>query len=144
MADSALQSSDESDAPAQAAALSATLASAKGRNTDGDDGLIAAETLKLGIETRHLRLRYFDERLSVALKRMAIPAGTLAAAGLVAMAWSASQDHALVVEPFSTLPAFRRRREVRSCARQGAPLEPMPGRIRQCASTGRTGSLAGC
>jgi len=102
---------DESDAVGEAA-LALALATRRRRRSGGpapQDALIAAETAKLAVETRQLRLRHVNERLSVALKLMAVGAGVLALAGLAAMALLASRDHAVVIEPFTAPPDFAQR-----------------------------------
>src|SRR5580704_10237168 len=111
MADDEDIEADIGDEPAHEVLLGAALAhaEARGRAAGVEAQLIAAEAEKLTLETRHLALRFFNERLSVALKLGVIGLGALIAVGLAAMAWSASQDRALVVEPFSAPPSFAQR-----------------------------------
>ena len=55
-------------------------------------------------QSRHLRLRHFNERMNVGLKLLTIAIGAAVAIGLGVMVWSAANDHGLVVQPFQVPP----------------------------------------
>ena len=64
----------------------------------------ALQVQHLEDQSRHLRLRHFNERLNVGLKLLTIAIGAAVAIGLGAMVWSAANDHGLVVQPFQVPP----------------------------------------
>ena len=55
-------------------------------------------------QERHLRLRYFGDRLRIGLQILGILAGLAVAAFLGAMAWNAHEDHGVAIEAFSVPP----------------------------------------
>ncbi|MGZ6016020.1 MAG: hypothetical protein ACXWKM_09775, partial [Phenylobacterium sp.] len=61
------------------------------------------------IHHRHLQLRYFGDRLRVALQLLAVAGGAAIAIVLAAVAWSAHNDRSLVVEAFSAPPDLAQR-----------------------------------
>jgi tetratricopeptide (TPR) repeat protein len=61
------------------------------------------------LQLAHLRVRRWKDRFSLALQALGLAAGVAAAAVIGAMAWTAHQDHGLVIEAFSTSPAFAQR-----------------------------------
>ena len=60
-------------------------------------------------QKRHLRLRYFGDRLRIGLQLLGIVFGLAIAAALSAMVWQAHEDHGLVVEAFSVPPDLAQR-----------------------------------
>ena len=50
---------------------------------------------------RHLALKFFGDRLRIAIELLAVALGLMIVIGLGVMVWQASQDHGLVVESFS-------------------------------------------
>ena len=81
------------------------------------DAFLDQQTLLTQLQTEHLheqrelvlsRLRWgrFSDRMKAVLQVMTAVVGLGVVAGVAAMAWNASQDRSLVVEPFSAPPAF--------------------------------------
>jgi tetratricopeptide (TPR) repeat protein len=64
----------------------------------------ALQVEHLADQSRHLRLRHFNERLTVALKLMTAAVGLLAAIAIGVMAWQAHEDHGLTIAAFSVPP----------------------------------------
>ena len=60
------------------------------------------------LQHKHLRLRFFGDRLRIGLQMLAIGFGLALAIGVAAMAWQAHQDHGLVIDAFSTPPDLAR------------------------------------
>jgi tetratricopeptide (TPR) repeat protein len=58
------------------------------------------------LQLAHLRVRRWKDRMSLALQAFGVAGGAAIAVGLGVMAWTASQDRALVIEPFSSPPGF--------------------------------------
>ncbi|MFI4934279.1 MAG: hypothetical protein ACHP7N_06645 [Caulobacterales bacterium] len=58
---------------------------------------------------RHLRLKYFGDRLRIGLQLLAIILGLFVVVGLGALVWQAHEDHGLVVEAFSVPPDLAQR-----------------------------------
>jgi len=56
------------------------------------------------LQHRHLALKFFGDRLRIALELVAVAFGLALLLGLGDMAWQASQDHGLVIEAFSVPP----------------------------------------
>ncbi len=56
------------------------------------------------LHERHLRLRYFGDRLRIGLQLLGIVFGVVVLAGLGALVWQAHEDHGLVIEAFSVPP----------------------------------------
>jgi tetratricopeptide (TPR) repeat protein len=56
------------------------------------------------LQEKHLRLRYFGDRLRVGLQLLGIAFGLVLALVIGAAAWSAYQDHGVVIEAFSVPP----------------------------------------
>jgi len=56
------------------------------------------------LQHRHLALKFFGDRLRIALQLVAVAFGLALIVGLGVMAWQASQDHSLVIEAFSVPP----------------------------------------
>jgi tetratricopeptide (TPR) repeat protein len=69
----------------------------------------ALQVEHLADQSRHLRLRHFNERLTVALKLMTAVVGLVAAAAVAVMAWQAHEDHGVVIEAFSVPPDLAQR-----------------------------------
>ena len=61
------------------------------------------------LQLAHLRVRRWKDRLSLTLQSVGIAAGVAIVVGLGAMAWTAWNDDALVIEPFSAPPSFAQR-----------------------------------
>ncbi|HEY5410776.1 MAG TPA: hypothetical protein VIJ94_08610, partial [Caulobacteraceae bacterium] len=81
------------------------------------DAFLERQTRLTELQTEHLheqrelmlsRLRWgrFSDRMKAMLQVMTALIGLAVVAGVAAMAWNASQDRSLVVEPFSAPPAF--------------------------------------
>jgi tetratricopeptide (TPR) repeat protein len=58
----------------------------------------------LGHQEKHLRLRYFGDRLRVGLQLLTILIGLAVVIILGSMAWQAHQDHGVVIEAFTVPP----------------------------------------
>jgi tetratricopeptide (TPR) repeat protein len=69
----------------------------------------ALQVEHLADQSRHLRLRHLDQRLSVALKLMTAVVGLVAALAVGLMAWQAHEDHGVVIEAFSVPPDLAQR-----------------------------------
>lgn len=67
---------------------------------------LQAESLReeQAISLRHLRLRYFGDRLRIALQLIAIGFSLVLIAAAGALVWRAHEAHALVVEAFQRRP----------------------------------------
>ena len=61
--------------------------------------LIDKQAAYLDAQMAHMRLKHFDERLSVALKLGIAAVGLLIVVGVAAMAWAASRDSRVVIDP---------------------------------------------
>src|SRR5215469_14538997 len=55
-------------------------------------------------QEKHLRLRYFGDRLKIGLQLLGIVVGVAVVGFLGAMAWNAHQDHGVAIEAFSVPP----------------------------------------
>ncbi len=60
-------------------------------------------------QERHLRLRYFGDRLRIGLQMLGILAGLTITAFVGAMAWDAHEDHGVSIEAFSVPPELAQR-----------------------------------
>ena len=60
-------------------------------------------------QEKHLRLRYFGDRLRIGLQLLGILAGLAIAGFLGAMAWNAHEDHGVAIEAFSVPPDLAQR-----------------------------------
>ena len=60
-------------------------------------------------QEKHLRLRYFGDRLRIGLQILGILAGVAIVAFLGAMAWNAHEDHGVAIEAFSVPPDLAQR-----------------------------------
>jgi tetratricopeptide (TPR) repeat protein len=69
----------------------------------------ALQVEHLADQSRHLRLRHFNERLTVALKLMTAVVGLVVAVAVGLMAWQAHEDRAVVIEAFSVPPDLAQR-----------------------------------
>lgn len=108
-------------AGAEAAAAALALARAKGSSLDATaEAFLAkqARLTELQIESlheerrltlEHLRWRAFSDRMKAILQVMVASLGLALAAGMVWMAWSASQERGLMIEPFSVPPDLAQR-----------------------------------
>ena len=94
---------------AVAAALALKPRASKSRRSSAESEFLRKETRKLDLEMHHLRLRHFNETLTVGLKLLAILAGAAVVASVAAMAWAAHLDNGLVIQPFSVPPDLAQR-----------------------------------
>ena len=60
-------------------------------------------------QEKHLRLRYFGDRMRIGLQLLGILAGLAVAAFLGALAWNAHEDHGVSIEAFSVPPDLAQR-----------------------------------
>jgi tetratricopeptide (TPR) repeat protein len=60
-------------------------------------------------QEQHLRLRYFGDRLRIALQLLGVLAGLTVAGFLAAMAWNAHEDHGVAIAAFSVPPDLAQR-----------------------------------
>jgi tetratricopeptide (TPR) repeat protein len=70
------------------------------RFLEKQEGLIDDQRAHLREQMAHMRLKHFDQRLSVMLKLMTAAAAGAVLIAIAAMAWSASRDDSLVIEAF--------------------------------------------
>ena len=69
----------------------------------------ALQVRHLEHQEKHLRLRYFGDRLRIGLQLLGIIAGLAVVAFLGALAWSAYEDHGVTIEAFSVPPDLAQR-----------------------------------
>ncbi len=60
-------------------------------------------------QEKHLRLRYFGDRLRIGLQLLGIAGGLAIASFLGALAWNAHEDHGVAIEAFSVPPDLTQR-----------------------------------
>jgi tetratricopeptide (TPR) repeat protein len=60
-------------------------------------------------QEKHLRLRFFGDRLRIGLQILGIVAGMAVVGFLAAMAWNAHEDHGVAIEAFSVPPDLAQR-----------------------------------
>ncbi len=60
-------------------------------------------------QERHLRLRYFGDRLRIGLQLLGILSGLAVVSFLAALAWNAHEDHGVAIEAFSVPPDLAQR-----------------------------------
>jgi len=113
---------------ADAAALALSLTRRRGGKTDARlDDFLDKQTRMLELQMehlheqrglqvehlkqqeKHLRLRYFGDRLRIGLQILGILGGLAIAAFLSAMAWNAHEDHGVSIEAFSVPPDLAQR-----------------------------------
>ena len=70
-------------------------------------------------QEKHLRLRYFADRLRIGLQLLGIVFGVAVALALGAMAWNAHEDHGVSIEAFAVPPDLAQRRSARPRPRRG-------------------------
>lgn len=71
--------------------------------------LIADQRHHLGEQLRHLKLKYFTDRLKAVLQAFTVLFGALVLSGVGLIVWQAVNDKGLVVEPFGAPPDFAAR-----------------------------------
>jgi tetratricopeptide (TPR) repeat protein len=71
--------------------------------------LIADQRHHLGEQLRHLKLKYFADRLKAVLQVFGVLLGALILSGVGLIVWQAVNDRSLVMEPFGAPPDFTAR-----------------------------------
>jgi tetratricopeptide (TPR) repeat protein len=69
----------------------------------------ALQVRHLEHQEKHLKLRYFGDRLRIALQLLGVLAGLAVVAFLGAMAWNAHEDHGVAIAAFSVPPDLAQR-----------------------------------
>jgi hypothetical protein len=106
---------DEADGETSAETLASTMVvhpHRRRRSSHGqaaEDEFLRQESIKLGLEIHHLRIRHFNELLTIGLKLITVALGVAISIAVAGMAWSAHNDHGLRVEPFSIPPDLAQR-----------------------------------
>jgi tetratricopeptide (TPR) repeat protein len=73
------------------------------------DDLAAEQLHHLQEQFRHLRLKYFGDRMRIGLQILAVVFGVAVAAGLGGLVWQAAGADGLVIKPFSVPPDLAQR-----------------------------------